>query len=405
MVTIEQNFGTDEEVKEALASLGFEPAVEVPPASTEVPKPETSEQPGKPGGKTAAEPDGKIAPGTETGEPKPQEVPPGESEEERKKSKGGFQKKIETLTAKTERLREELEDERGDKTRLQERLAEAERQLAEHQVSKPEADKKDEGPVRPKRPSLPELSEFEYDAEKFAAAMKKYRTEEAKYDEELMAYVEAVADKKAESKIAADQERQRSEHVEAKRIEAENAFVERRIADPANEELQETVALLPKDYKGFLEFEKEAEAARVYIKFKSKTPAALMLHFAKDHLENDGKETERFLAMDPIDHVFELREIEKKILADREAAKAPTPTKEKEPKPAEARRETPPAKPQQAKVPDAPIEPVGGRVSTSDPGNLQDQLAAAAERGDPREVRRIRDLMRVAEARRAGRIA
>ncbi len=297
------------------------------------------------------------------GEPKPAE----------KKSKGGFQAKVEKLTAKAEELREALEAERGSKVALQKQLDEVNAKLVEAGIvtKEPEA-KKDDGPVRPKRPTR---QEHEFDEDKYEAAMDKY-------DSDLDKYHATVAKQKADE--AAAELRKENEQKDAKAAEQEriDAFVRRRQAGEKDfPDLHELLADIPDDHKDLME---RSRVAADYLLMESKNPAALMHYLAKDYLENDDAETDRLLALTPFQLVIELNAIEARYTnkggPTLDPAPVVTPAKQ-QPKPKQA-------------VPDAPIEPVGGRHTGGGTADLEKELR---ETRDPVRFRQIRAQLKAAK--------
>lgn len=383
MVTLESNIATEAELKEALSSFGIE-TPEPEPATNE-PAKEATETPGEPGGKPAAEPEVKPAAEAVPAETTTQEVPPGEPGENAKKAKGGLQRKVEKLTAA-------LEDERGDKAQLKADLDAAKAKLAEiEKTTKPAESAKPAEPVRPKRPTK---ASVEFDEDKYEEAM-------SKYDEDLDTYFKAVTDKAKAEAVATTEAKLAQTQAEQKASAVMDAFVTRKDAGKAAYlDWDETLDAMPKDAKTVAD---TSDHVRAYILSKSKQPADLIMYFAKDYLEDDGTESERIGAMDAYDQILELRAIEMSIAEKR---KAPIVTSKKETPPPAAAQAEPPAKPKPPaqRTPDAPIEPVSNRGASADPGNLNQQVQAAAERGDGREVRRLRDLQKVQAARAAGRV-
>ena len=387
---IESNFETEEQLREALSFHGYNPMEVKPTEEATPPKAEESEQAGTPGDKVSAEPDGESATGTEPAEPRTQEAPEGG----KPKPKGGYQYKIDKLTERVDSLRERLEEEEGDKRRLKEQLEAAQEELTAFRAGKvSEEPAKDAGPKKPKRPEVPELAAYEYDADKFAEAQRKYRADMDKWDEAMDTYFQAVATKTAEERIAAE------------RISQEEA------SQVAEMERQEQVAVdmhwenakLYPDYNDIRERFNEAvengpkpaidasEAAQAYMRYKADEKAGLTMYFMRDYLENDGKEGKRIAAI-PADDITKLiRELGK--IEDRLVAERTTPKKTEAAAPA-----APPAKkPEPRKVPEAPIEPARPGITPVTPGNLLEQVQAAAERAaqtnSPEDARNYRMLV------------
>lgn len=375
---ITSNMDTDEELREQFKNWGSDVIVQgtdskeaTPPEGEKKP----SETTGEPGDKIAAEPVVETEADSETVET--QETPEGESEEGKKKAKGGFQRKIEEKTAKIAELRDELEEERGDKTRLRQRLEAAEAELKVFKGDKPPVEEAPKGPVRPKRPVMPQLGP-DFDYEKFATEQKQYIKDCEIYDDAMVEYFDTVADTKAEAKVQVERNRQaveREQFVLGQKIDAGVADypdywdIYKRLPE-------KTVA--PTD---------KSEAVQLYIEKKSKHPAALFRYLMLDYLDNDGEEGKRIAAMDDFDQVLELKDIETRLAQER-AAKKPV---EKKP---EAPKETPVTpKPVMRKVPDAPIETVGGRGTGPAVGDLMKQYQTAADAGNHKEAFRLLKLL------------
>lgn len=393
MIQLESNTATDEELKQALASLGAtleeEKAVEVP---KEEPKSEPTGEPGA--DKGAAEPEGKTAPVTEPEKKESQEVPPGEPKED--KAKGGWARKVEKLTAKVDSLQDRLDEELGDKGRLRNELAEAKAELAKANTAKPAAEEV-KGPVRPKRPTL---AECDYDQDKLD-------TEMGKYDDLVDAYHKGLRDLDLEQFSKKERERQAQEAEEAKVKASNEAFGKRldpgKAGYPDWEELFDEVG--DREKAGEKSFVELSDVGAGYIWNESENPADLLHFLANDLVNGDGAEAERLLALTPFRLVIELKSIEDRIAQERKAAVTP-PKKEEPPKAAVADAPETPVKeqPKPKKTPDAPIEPLGGRTSPN-PGNLEKQIADAANLEDGgKEYRRLREQQKVAAARAAGRI-
>ncbi len=415
--TIEDNTSTPEELNAALVDLGFEPAVKPevkanePDKGGEPSKEEKPDSEGKPGDKTSAEPEGKSATDPEPVIEKPQETPPGEElgadGKPKEKAKGGFQKKIETLTSRVETLRDKLEEKDGSEARLQRQLEEAKRELEDFRAGKTaEPEKKDDGPKRPKRPEVPDLSKLDYDTAKYEQAMKDYRVAEDKYDNDLDAYNGAVADKKAKDAVAAENKRREDAQREAQVTKVEGEAIDRLLGGKkAYEDWDDVYESLPE--KAELPLDK-SEVACGYIKYDSADPAGLYRFFFKDYLENDSAEGERIAKLSPARQVVELAKIEDRLAAERKGTKVADPVK---PEPVvEDKKPTqePPAKPKPpAKVPDEPIDTLGGGraiAGTSLP-SLYKQADAAALAGDGKEARRLLAQIEIEERKHAGKVA
>ena len=343
MITLASETQTEQEMKDALVANGLtvtEPAKPEEPAAPVEDKTK-SEPEGAPGEKIPAETKGEVPATPEVAESKPQETP------QEHKPKGGFQAKVEKLTAKADRLMEELEAERGSKTALQRKLDEVNAQLAE---LKPAEVKTDEGPVRPKRPKL---SDVDFDQDKHEENLEKYETE-------LDAYYKQVADDTAKQAVAgyeqsAAQARHQSEWLG--RINEDKKDI------PGYDEL---IAMLPDEKTNPIQIPPLIAA---YMEHKSKHPGHLSAYLAKDYLdeENPGAEMARLSKLDEYDQVIEIREIEDRLVKEAKAAKKPA--KDAEPtatevKPVAPKSEVvPPVKEKpKAEALDDPISPVGTRA-------------------------------------------
>lgn len=372
-VTLESNTQTEAELTDALVKNGLTPTSQETEEKTEEGKVEEkkpSEPTEVPGEKVPAEAEGKTATETEAVETKSQETTQEEAEEVKKKSKGGFQSKNEKLTRQLGEAREELELERGDKTALRKRVEELEAKLADNKPA--EADKPKEL-VRPKRPELPELAEFDFDQEKYSAAMKTYRKDMSLYDDEMDAYHEAKAEKKVNAALEGEKEKTRAEKEQEAQQKAYNGFVSKKDAGRQNYDDWDDVIAEAED----MAFPPAIQGAI----FESENPADLLYHFAKN-----PKELERFESLNPLSQVREITRLEDRIVAART-------TEPKEESKAAPEKKDPPAKeqPKRVETPDAPITPVGSRAQAKGK-NFDEQLRAASESGDSKEFNRIRAL-------------
>ena len=351
MVTMVSNTQSEQEISEAMTQAGLTPIVKAPkePEAKVEDKTEPAAEPvGEPGEEIPAEPGDETKPALEAGKTETQESSQ-VTEPPKPKAKGGWQAKLEKKTRELDSIREELEQERGDKTKLREQIAELESQIAELKPAEPA---KPEQPVRPKRPSL---AEFDFDQDKYEAAM-------AEYDTQVEAYLRKVTEANVAKALAdADERRKQEAAVEATQAEL-RAFEQRRDESKAvYEDFDDVLAGIPKSAVTAL----DSDVVRGYVAGKSKQPALLMYFFAQDYLENGGAESERILALDPYDQIIEIKEIEKQIEAQLKAGKSEVKPEAK----AEPEKKTPPARvTPPAKTPDSPITPVGGRVAGSNTG-------------------------------------
>lgn len=374
---ITSNVDTNEQLSEQFKDWGSDVVVQgtdSKEAETPAEEAKPSETTGEPGDKSAAEPEVKTVTDPETVET--QEVPEGETDEQKKaKAKGGWQRRVEKLTLA-------LEEEGEDKARVKSELRQLKTKLAELEAptEKPaEEAPKDTGPARPKRPSMPDPSDFEYDPEKFSTARKKYEVEMGVYDDAMTAFFDAMAEKKVETRVQADRQQM---FVEQQKVALANK-VKAGAAD--YDDYDETLAT-------FQAMEPEAptdkcQAVNHFIANEAEHPAALYRYLMKDFLENDGAEGKRIAAMNDFRQVAELTKIEIRLASER-ATKKPAEKKPDAPKEAPA-----PPKPVMRKVPDAPIQTVGGHGTGSVAGNLEQQYKAAADSGNGKEAFRLLKLL------------
>lgn len=403
-ITIESSVFSEEELAEALSSIGAVPEEQAKPKeepAKEADKEKPSESTGELGGSAEAT-EGKSGTESEPVKKEKQEAPQGESNEEKNNKRGGgWQRQVEKKTAQIEALNERLDEEVGDKRRLREERDALKAELEQLKAGKPSGEPtKETGPVRPKRPAMPQLSEFEFDADKFGKAMKEYQTAADKYDDDMTAYYEQVADKKAKEAVAAENQRQVEAQQEYERVQKWNVSVDRLNESKKHYEdfeevysrITDAMNALPKDERS-MPIDSSTRVLR-YLQDVCKDRAGVLRHLYLDYLDNDSADQERILALDPDEQIIELKEIEKRLASEREAKAKPA---------AKAPEPPPPAPKKPAKTPEPPIEPVSPRPTTVDPGNLNAQLERAAEAGDFREIRRLRELQRQQVAKQNGR--
>ncbi len=313
------------------------------------------------------------------GEKKPEtEVktdPETDPEAGKQKSKGGWQAKIEKKTRQIENLQERLDEEGGKNAKLQADLAQAQAELAK---LKPQEDPKEEAPARPTRPKR---GEFEFDDDKFEAAMDKY-------DADLEAYNEALRKKDRESAVKELTETQQKAE-QAKRVQAIREEFAGKVAEGMKSipDWDDLLAEIPDGHQGLLD---KSLAAERYLLLKSKNPTALMHYLMNDTVNGEDAENERLLALDEMELVLELRAIEDKLTA-KAAPEKKAPVAEADKKPAE-KTVTPPAKekPEVKKAPvEAPINPVGGRTQATT-YDIQQKMEEAAAQGNTREFFALR---------------
>ena len=394
MITVDTNTQRANEVLDAFKAHGYEPVEEKKPE----PKPEakTTESAEAPGDKIPAEAAGGTdAPVVET---KTQETDPAPTQTtpEPKKNKGGFQAKLEKLTSKVGTLQDELDAERGDKTRIAERLAAAQAELEALKgggTVKTVEPEKATGPVRPKRPEMPDLAEFDYDQDKYQAAMKAYRSNLDKFDAELDEYHAAVADQKAKQAVAEDKQKTQRAREEAAAIEMQNAFVALKDRDAAEYDEEEWAELVDNQPNW-----QEVSPVLPGVIMQSEIPGHLMMYLYQnpDELERISKMVDYKGEPNVLKQTATLSKIEDKVIAQRNGA-ATGGQGQPEAKPVAASKVVvdtpPPAKPKQkVETPDAPLNPVGARTARSGSTDYKTLQREASERGDTKEYQRLRAL-------------
>ena len=369
--TITSN-GSQEELERDMAAIGLQ-------VENSKPAEKPAEQAATPGEETpAAEAGSEVATETAPVEKKTQkeaQTPAGE--EPQKKRGGDFKSKAEKAQALVERLQQDLELEQGSKKKLESQLAEAQAALSKLQPAEAKP-KPEEGPVKPKRPTV---ADFEYDDDKFQAALTHYE------DEALPAYYQALNKKQLDDALAAH-ETKRQEERQQEQAKLEYAKFEARRDAVAKElpDYDEVIGAIP---DADIEYTNgQGQTFEHYIQHTATSPADLLYYFGKDTIDNESAELKRFMALpDGYAIVRELGILEDRLIRER-TGKAPTKVAAKAPAvetkaPAKA-SEAPPARPRQAAA--DPIEPVGTRTATP-----QDTLAAAAARGDSKAFRALRD--------------
>ena len=269
----------------------------------------TPEQPGEPA--EAAAPDGETVPPSEAGKPEAQEtqaappVPPAEPNEDRKDpSRGHFKSKLNKLEHQVQRLADELDNERGDKTRLRDKLAAAEQELAK--LKPVDSPQKVEGPARPKRPKL---EDFDFDQAKYDAAMDEHEDRLSEYNRVVL-------------KAQIDTER-RAEEAAAKAKAAEEADAK---ALKAFSDLVQADVKHLDDYRALAELMPEQPVAMPpaveAVIEQSKRPALLIHYFMKDFLEDEATEINRLAGLSQIEQIWEMKQIESRLVAEHDGKKA-----------------------------------------------------------------------------------
>ena len=405
MIQIDTNTQSEAEVRDVFAAHGLEGRVVEPVKKPEQPK--VAEKPTKPAGEPGEKVPAETAGGataTEGEETPTQEATPAptqttEDHPEKKKSKGGFQAKNEKLTKLVNQQAEKISElelllEGGSSKRLSQELAEAKEELARLQGgggAKPEA--KETGPVRPKRPSMPDLVELDYDQDKFNAAMKQYRADMDKYDEEMDAYLAAQSTKAAQEAVAAKEAKDREAQVNEANQKALNAFVERRdrdVAELGKEELLADIDAAEKDGSWAW-----PETLQLPI-LQSEIPGRLMIFLYEnpDELERISGYVDHLGNPNPVRMLRELGKIEDKLMAEVSAKQNGAGAKPEAVAPAkpEAAPVAPAKQKQRAETPEAPIKPVGTRSAAGEAKSYWDLANEARERGDMKEYQRLRVL-------------
>jgi hypothetical protein len=369
-VTLTSSTQSPEEIKEALKANGYE----VEDSKVEPAGDGKSEQSGKSGdtsataktgeSDSASDPEKKESQETQAeGDKKPL------AEEPTKRERPGrhdFKSKIQKQEERILKLADDLDLERGDRRRLQQKLEEALAELQTLKGGSTDKPKVDEGPVKPVRPVL---ADFEFDQEKYDLALQKY-------DDELVAYTKAMAVKE----VAEEQAKQ-----EQARIAKEAKETQAREVQAFRDRCQAEIHLLP-DYEDLAEaMPTEAvpvgEGTEDAIR-ESDHPALLIHYFMVDVVDNGGVESKRFREMSHAKQIREITKLEQQLVAKLEKTAAAAPKEEPPAKPAvvtdaQQPEKTPARQRPQAKVPEEPIEPVGSRsgrtqVSLDQATNLKD---------------------------------
>lgn len=391
MITIESNAGTEQDIADAMKMHGIEPEVVAPVVEGEKPAEEKkSAEPGAPGEKVPAEPgkgsEAVTEPAKDKSEEKPPEqqvTPPAETPEAKeKKAKGGFQIKVEKLTKTVDLLQTQLEAKDGNEARLRRELEEAQAALAKLKPAEPEKASEPVMPIRPK------LKDFDFDQDKYDAALDEH-------EKKVHAYHAEIRANDKQEIIKAEREDRAREQREAQTAKAMKDFEDRRNqSKEAYDDFDELMTALPKEAETLVD---RSRVVADYIQFKSKDPAHLIHFLMKDFLEGDEAEAERFMKMDDYDQLIEIKALEDKLIREHKKeskAKAdePAPVVETPPAKKAAEVATPEKEKQpRAKVPDEPIAPVGNSAPATGK-DLNEQMKTAAAAGDSREYRRLFDL-------------
>ncbi len=289
-------------------------------------------------------------------EPEDKAKPPNsEKPEEHEPSRGKFKAEKQKLRDQISALREELDVERGSKTKLREKLEAAETQLAGLNKPADEAKPQVEALAKPKRP---QLKDFEFDDDLYQAALEKY-------DEDLGEYHAKKAATSVQEALAKNEREtaERQQKAEADRIF--NEFVAKRSEG----------AVAIEDYDDMLEAAGDYKLpARVEIAIiESSIPAQMIHFFNRDKVENGGKEMARIASLSEDKQIRELTLLEVKLSTDGQAPAKPV--KKEKPAAAPVVDEAPPAQaqpapvaqPKQIAVPEPPLEPLGSRTTGRTP--------------------------------------
>jgi hypothetical protein len=370
-VTITSNFGTEQEIKDALGANGLsvsEPPAAAPatPAQPETKIPEHVAEPGGEAPKAAAGETDATPEVATTQEPKPQEVQP---EGEKEPSRGKFKAEKQKLRDRITQLEDERDSERALSARKTAELEESRAKLAE--LTKPAVvPKADDTPVEPKRPTRADAG---FDDEKFDELL-------AKYDSDYKVYNRAVTEKTVRDALAAAEAQRLEEKETAERQREFSAYEAKRDAESAKiadyHELRE--AFPDKDLVTDIEY--------TYL-VESEHPGYFMREIMNDVVNNGSQELTRIRSLHPVLQVRELTNWERRAYAE---ATRPT-----EPVPASPVVATAPAKPPEVAVParpkpaalQEPIETLGSRSVAGGKRTLQEvaELAAAGDASARRE--------------------
>ena len=344
-----------EQVKAALESRGFEASEVVDPdveqAAEETPAETPAEEvqtetpaPAEGTGEPAGTTDGETVPGSEPDDDDEQEPDePAPAGGKPKGKRGGFQKKIDKLTA--------------DKHRLEGELAATRRQLEGKPAGETPADQPvvDQGPVKPTRPKL---ADFDGDWDKYESAQSVYEEKKTEYDR-------SIALKEFNEQRQREQLAQVQQQIQGQFEQRKTAVMEK--FDDYEEVIESLVAAGDVVFPGYL-----AEAF-----MESPQGPEVMYHLAKN-----VDEAKRILALSPRMQLLEIGKIEATLEAN--SKEKPTETVPATPARAAAPAPAQNQKPTTSKAP-TPIKPVGARTATN-----TSSLAEAAERGDFKTYEKLR---------------
>jgi hypothetical protein len=405
MVTLTSETQSPEEMAQAFEHFGYKPKVEgdkseaeKPPVSeTQVEPVETkSDKTGEPGGdKTPVETKPETVAAPEPAKDKKQETPQEDKAEpkvdevtEHKKATDGFKRKLEAKVAELGRTREELEAERGDKSVLRDRIKALETQIED---LKP----KDVKPTEPVKPKRPTRAQFEFDDDKYEAAMDAHDTAMDAYNKQVNELAITKALETAAEKSATEEAQRKSDAAYAAFEKRRDAEKNSDAADLADwNDVRDKILAMPG--KPLTIFE-ASDAASAFVAGEADNPAGVIHYFAKDLVETGGEESARVAALNPLAQIKELTKIDDRITAQRKASKkAPEPKAEVKPEPeVKVEPEKPPApivKPP-VKTLESPLSPLGGgrgaalsgatdwqKLHETDPKRFQQELLASLDK-------------------------
>ena len=237
-------------------------------------------------------------------------------------------------------------------------------------MAEPAADEKKDELVKPTRPKR---ADFDFDDDKYEAAM-------AEYDVAVDTYNEKRSAKQVSDALAAKAVEERTSREQTENAKRYDAFVQRKEADAKSiddwDDVFEAISDKP------VEFTPAVELAIM----KSDHPGLIMFHFAKDALEHDSEDWQRIAAMDPVDQVREITRLEMNLVNKPTPAPAPAAV-------VPIAKPEPPAKPKPApKRVEDPITPVGTRGASTPTRSLAEvaEMAAAGDTAAVKEYLRRR---------------
>jgi hypothetical protein len=339
--------------------------------------PETSSVPSEtPGVLPATGPEGESAPASEAGQQQETQAAPPNPAQPNKGRRGDFESRRVRLEKERDRFRDDLEHEREERSRLADELAVATSELAK---LKPVEPQKEPELVRPAMPAFPRRESDDYDGSKYEQALADYQAALDKYSVDMGEYQVKFTERTVQSQLAKREEERKQAEAEAT-ANRKHEELRARISEEAKtfEDYQELVEAMPEDP---IPTNATFDAAIM----DSEHPALLMRHFMIDHLDNNGTERDRIMAMTPIRMVRAIAEIENKLLTEKPQVAAPPTAPVAAPVAAAPSAVSTPERPARPKFtpPAAPIEPVGSRstASTASLGVAKSALEYAKLRG------------------------